>query len=244
MPRKSNLMPGLLLALALLCGAPSAPRAGIVSSDGARGATKAAAPTRNEHAQGAATAGHTGASHDAGGAAHGGQPNILEPQVPLAFWTLVVFLVLLAVLWRFAWGPLSKALHDREHHFQHALEETERARAEAQQLFAQHREQMEKAHQQVQAMLDEGRRDALANAEQIQRAAQAEAEATKRRALSDIESARDQALTEIWSKTADLAVGIAGKVLHRELGPDDHRRLIDQAMAELPAAANGREGQG
>jgi F-type H+-transporting ATPase subunit b len=243
MPRKPILLPGLLLALALLSGAPAAPRAGIVSPDGAGGAARAAAPIRNEHAQGAA-AGNADASHDAAGAAHGGQPNILEPQAPLAFWTLVVFLVLLAVLWKFAWGPLSKALHDREHHFQHALEETERARAEAQQLLAQHREQMEKAHQQVQAMLDEGRRDALANAEQIQRAAQAEAEATKRRALNDIESARDQALTEIWSKTADLAVGIAGKVLDRELGPDDHRRLIDQAMAELPAAANGHRGQG
>ena len=47
---------------------------------------------------------------------------------------------------------------------------------------------------------------------------------------------------EIWSKTADLAVSVAGKVLSKELGESDHRRLVEVAMGELPA--NGREGVG
>lgn len=176
-------------------------------------------------------------------APHGGQPNILEPQLPLAFWTLIVFLVLMAVLWRFAWGPLAKALHDREHHLQHNMEEAERARTEAAALLAEHRKQMDQANQQIQALLDEARRDAQASAEEIRKAAQAEAEATRNRAVHDISTARDQALTDIWSKTADLAVGIAGKVLQRELSPEDHRRLIDQATSELPTTPR-TNGQG
>jgi F-type H+-transporting ATPase subunit b len=240
MPRRSILALGLLV---FILGVGVAQSAGIAAPEGARPAAPGA-PAAADHDAAAPAVEHAEAAHDQASGGHGGEPNILEPQIPLAFWTLVVFLVLLAVLWKFAWGPLSKALHDREHHFQHALEETERARAEAQQLLAQHREQMDRANQQAQAILDEARRDAQANADQIHRAAQAEAEATRNRALSDIERARDQALTEIWSKTADLAVGIAGKVLTRELGPDDHRRLIDMAMSELPAAANGHQGHG
>ena len=228
-----------LLALAVALGTPGRTRAAkAVPANAPAAAADPAPPPPAETAAPHAEPATAGADHGTA-AGHGGQPDILELQLPLAFWTLVVFLVLLAVLWRFAWGPLAKALHDREHHLQHNLEQAEHARAEAERLLAQHREQMEKAHQQVQAILDEARRDAQANADEIRRAAQAEAEATRQRALNDIAMARDQALTEIWSKTADLAVGIAGKVLQRELSPDDHRRLIDQAMTELPATANG-----
>lgn len=230
-----------LFALLTVLGAPGrsqAGRAAIANAPAAGRATPANAPA----AEPAPAADHAApaADHAEEAAGHaGGQPNILEPQLPLAFWTLVVFLILLAVLWRFAWGPLAKALHDREHHLQHNLEEAERARTEAAALLAEHRKQMDQANQQIQAMLDEARRDANTNAEEIRRVAQAEAEATRTRAVADIATARDHALTEIWSKTAELAVGIAGKVLQRELSPEDHRRLIDAAMTELPAAAPG-----
>ncbi len=73
--------------------------------------------------------------------------------------------------------------------------------------------------------------------------AQEEAEAQRQRAQRDIASARDQALADIWQKTADMAVMTAGRVLATELSPDDHRRLLDAAIRELPAAAgNGRGG--
>jgi F-type H+-transporting ATPase subunit b len=232
-----------LLALAVALGAPEPARAGKAVPVNAPGAEAAPTLPTAPAAPAADQAPAVAAEHDEAAAEHGGQPNILEPQLPLAFWTLVVFLILLAVLWRFAWGPLAKALHDREHHLQHNLEEAERARTEAAALLAEHRTQMDQAHQQIQAMLDEARRDAQANADEIRRVAQTEAEATRQRAVSDIATARDQALTDIWSKTADLAVGIAGKVLQRELSPDDHRRLIDQAMTELPATVNNARGR-
>ena len=75
-------------------------------------------------------------------------------------------------------------------------------------------------------------------------ARQAEAEASRQRAERDIASARDQALVEIWSKTAELAVTVAGRVLARDLGPDEHRRLIEVAINELPAAPSGQRRQG
>jgi F-type H+-transporting ATPase subunit b len=73
--------------------------------------------------------------------------------------------------------------------------------------------------------------------------AQEEAEATRQRAQRDIASARDQALAEIWQKAADTAVSVAGRVLATELKPEDHRRLLDAAIRELPAAG-GSNGQG
>ncbi len=158
-------------------------------------------------------------------------------------WTLFVFLGLFGLLGKFAWKPLLQALHQREHHLQHVLEETERARNESESLLAEHRRQMARAADEVRAIIDKARQDAQASADRLIKQAQEEAESARQRAQRDIASARDQALAEIWQKAADTAVSVAGRVLGTELTPDDHRRLLDAAIRELPAAgANGHGG--
>jgi F-type H+-transporting ATPase subunit b len=193
--------------------------------------------------QAAAPAHEAAPAHDASHGGSEGSSNPLELQPGLAIWTVVVFVLLLLLLGRFAWQPLLRALHQREHHLQHVLEETERARNESEALLAEHRRQMARATDEVRALLDKARQDAQATADQLVRQAHDEAEASRQRAQRDIASARDQALAEIWQKAADTAVTVAGRVLSTELTPDDHRRLLDAAIRELPAAA-GSNGQG
>src|SRR5438132_1588040 len=57
----------------------------------------------------------------------------------LIFWTVVVFGILLALLWRFGWPALLKTVEDRERRIQQQLEEAERARAEAARLLEEHK---------------------------------------------------------------------------------------------------------
>jgi F-type H+-transporting ATPase subunit b len=180
--------------------------------------------------------------HGAPGGGSHEQPNILEPQAPLAIWTVVVFGLLLLILGRFAWKPMMKALHDREEHIEHCLLEAEKARNEAERLMAENQKNMAKAAEQVRATIEAAKKEAEVIANGIVQKAQAEAESSKERAERDIATARDQALDEIFTRTADLAVAVAGKVLTKTLGPDDQRRLADAAMAELPAMANGKQG--
>ena len=87
--------------------------------------------------------------------------------------------------------------------------------------------------------MDEARRNAEATGNAIVTRAQTEAESARQRAEREIGQARDQALVDIWSKTADLAVDVAGKVLSREIRPEEHRRLVEAAMHDLPAAPAG-----
>jgi F-type H+-transporting ATPase subunit b len=178
------------------------------------------------------------------GGGEGYPPNPLRYEPSLAIWTVVVFLGLLFVLTKFAWTPLLKALHSREEHFEHVLHETERARNESESLLAEHRRLMAEASTEVKGLLEKARNDAQANAEQIVKSAQAEAEASRDRAKREIVVARDQALTEIWSKTAELAVSVAGKVLAKQIGDDEHRRLIEDAISELPESTASVNGQG
>jgi F-type H+-transporting ATPase subunit b len=176
----------------------------------------------------------------AAAAAHA-DPNILEFKLPLAVSTVVVFSILLGVLWKFAWGPLSEALDERERKQDETIAAAEAANAESARLLAEHQRQMSSAAEQVRQMLEDARRQSEANAATILQKAQTEVEATRQRAEREIGAAKDQALSEIWSKTADLAVSVAGKVLTKEMTGDDHRRLVASAISELPSA-NGHGG--
>jgi F-type H+-transporting ATPase subunit b len=204
-------------------------------------AERTAAAENSPPVQAEAPLGHPSGGHEGG---EEGATNPLEPQPALAFWTLIVFLGLLFVLGRFAWKPLLRALHDREAHIEHCLLQTEKARNESEQLLAEHRRLMAQADERVRAIIAEAQRDARAAADELLRTAQAEAEAARLRAHREITTARDQALAEIWAQTANLAVTVAGRVLARELTPEEQRRLLDQATRELPAARAGSNGQG
>lgn len=182
---------------------------------------------------------HGKAAHDSHGAE---EPNILEFKPSLMVSTVLVFCLLLAILWKFAWGPLSEALTERERRQEEVVRHAEEARAESARLLAEHKRQMASAAEQVRQMLEEARRQADLNAQTIVQKAQAEAEAARDRAEREIGTARDQALSEIRSKTADLAVSVAGKVLSKEMSHDDHRRLVDSAIGQLPASGTNGHG--
>ncbi len=229
-----------LLALLALFGSPATSGA---AQEPAKGHGAAAATqetpadkqeTKFEKAAEATQPGHEGADME-----HGKSPNIMEAQAPLAIYTLIVFLLLLVVLGRYAWKPLMKALHEREAHIEQVLLDSERARNEAEAMAADHKRQLSQAADEVRALIDQARKEATLAADSIVRKAQAEAEAARERAEREINGARDQALMEIWSKTADLAVAVAGRVLDKELGESDHRRLVEVAMGELPANGQG-----
>lgn len=183
----------------------------------------------------------TAATHGAGADE---KPNPMEVQPALVVWTVVVFVCLFLLLGRFAWKPLMLALHQREEHLEHALLQTEKARNESEQLLAEHRRLLAQADERIKSMLDKAHKDAQAMADEIVRQAQAEASAARDRAQREIATARDQALSEIWSQTASIAVSVAGRVLTKELGPDEHRRLLDLAIKELPAAPVSSNGHG
>jgi len=208
------------------------------------------------HAQGPApTAAHDNklkaeaeVGHEAAAASHAaegeGKSNPMEPQPALAIWTVVVFLGLFWVLRRYAWKPLAEALHQREEHLEHTLLQTEKVRNESEQLLAEHRRLMAQADERVKSIFDNARKEAQASGEEIIKSARAEAEAARDRAQREIVAARDQALAEIWSQTANIAVSVAGRVLSKQLGEDEHRRLLELAINELPAAPVSTNGHG
>ncbi len=161
-----------------------------------------------------------------------------EIKSDLAFFTFVVFLLLLAILWKFAWGPIIAALEKREQTIADHIAQTERNHEEARQLLARYEQKLADAANEVRQLMEEARRDAEHAKQSILAEAKTAAEAERARALHDIEAATDQALESLAERSAQLAVDLAGKILQSKLSAGDHARLIKDAVAKFPTSVN------
>jgi F-type H+-transporting ATPase subunit b len=172
----------------------------------------------------------------ASGPAADGQDDInpLAPsafKLDLALWTAVVFVVLLAVLGKFAWKPMAEGLDKRERNIADQIAQAEAANQKAKDILADYDRKLAAAQEEVRAILDRGRRDAGQAGQELLDKAKLEAKAEYDRALKQIEAATAAAIEELAGRSATLAVELAGKILRTKLNPSDHARLIEQAVA-------------
>jgi F-type H+-transporting ATPase subunit b len=150
-----------------------------------------------------------------------------------ALWTGVVFLVLLAVLWKFAWGPIAQGLDRREYGIADNIAQAEKANADARELLAHYERKLAEAQDEVRGIIDTGRHEAEKQASQIVERANDEADLRAQRAMREIDDATAGALKELANRSATLAVELAGRIVAGELKPADHQRLIEQAVNDF-----------
>ena len=149
------------------------------------------------------------------------------------FWVLVSainFLVLLFIVWTFAFKPLSKMLEDRKDAIEQGLKDAEQARRDR-----------ESAEAERVAALAEARREAndiLARAQKVSQetrdadiaATRAELDRMRERAAAEIDAEKQRAITELRGEVADLALAAAGRVVGETMTDDRQRRLVQEFL--------------
>jgi F-type H+-transporting ATPase subunit b len=169
-----------------------------------------------------------------GGAAEEDSGNFLvSPNVGLMIWTLLAFGATLYLLNKLAFPRIAEALDRRRRAIEESIEHAERAKAEADELLDEYRARLREAREQAEDIVVRARKaaDTLADESKAQAVQQREELlATTRR---DIEAETRRALDEIRKEVANLTVIATEKVTRKSLTPDDHRRLIEEALGEV-----------
>lgn len=150
-----------------------------------------------------------------------------------AIWTVVIFVGLLFVLGKFAWGPILDSLQAREDFIRNSLEEAKKDREAAEARLQEYEERLKEARAEATAIVDEGHRDAVVVKTRIESEAREEAEKIRERTLRDIDIARETAVKELYELSGNLATHIASQIVGRELAAKDHQKLIEDAIAEM-----------
>ncbi|MEX0653181.1 MAG: F0F1 ATP synthase subunit B [Phycisphaeraceae bacterium] len=147
--------------------------------------------------------------------------------------TLIVFGTLLAILYKYAWGPILTGLQDREKKIRQDLEQAEQANREAHDTLGQYKQQLADARKEAQRMIEQSRTEASRAAAQIKDEAQQEITQMRRRAEQEIGNAKEQAIADLYEQTATLATQVASQILQREINADDQRALVEQSLTKL-----------
>jgi F-type H+-transporting ATPase subunit b len=215
----------VVAVLALMCG--------VATSVGA------AAPTAND-GEVAGDVAEKGASHAEHGdhiGEAGVNRNVEQWKADLAIWTFCVFLLLMFILGKFAWRPISEALERREQKIAENIASAERVADEARLLLADYERKLSGAADEVRGMLEEARRDAEHTRQQIVAEARVAAKEEHDRAIRDVNTAKDQALKELAEKSTNIAIDLAGKIVQAKLNKADHMALVQDAMGRFASSA-------
>ena len=166
-------------------------------------------------------------------AAEEGQSNLFAGDIGNAVWTLVIFLLVVFILGKFAWGPLLSSLQQREEFIRRSLQEARDDRESAETRLQEYEAKLAEAGSQAQEIVDQGKRDADKARASIEEKARDEADKMVERARREIEQAKQSAIKDLYASSSDMATEIASRILQRELNPQDHEKLIADSIQEL-----------
>ena len=160
---------------------------------------------------------------------------LVQPDPGLYVWTILTFLILVALLAKFAWRPLLEALEARQASIRKSLDDARQAKQELERLHAESAQILAQARSEAEAIISRTRSDADRFREELKQKARTEAAALVAGAEKQIQLETSRALQQIRHEAVDLSVAIASKLLQKNVTKADNERLIEDTFKQLEA---------
>ena len=154
------------------------------------------------------------------------------------FWTWLIFLASVPLMWKLVLGPITNALEERDSAAARAIGAAEKASAEAEKARADVEVALGEAQAEAAKLLAEARERAEVREHEIVQAAKQEASTMVENARKTIRAEQDKALSAIRNEVVDLTFNAASKVLERNVGGDDDRRMVTELIGGQEASQN------
>jgi len=162
-----------------------------------------------------------------------GTRTFMRPDTGLMVWTLVIFVILMFVLSRYAFGPITAAVEAREKALEEAIEGAKRDRDAAAKLLQEHQAAIDTARAEAQKIIADGRAVGEKMRTDMIEQTRKEQQDMLERARRDIESEKDKAIMQLRREAVDLALAGATKVIEQNLESQKNRQLVDSYLASI-----------
>jgi F-type H+-transporting ATPase subunit b len=169
---------------------------------------------------------------------------LVSPSLGLMFWTLALFGATLWILNKWAFPRISEALEKRRRAIEESLEHAERTKREADEILEEYRARLREAREQADEIVVRARRAGESLNDEAKEAATKQREELLAAARRDIDAETRRALEEIRKEVANLTVMATEKMTRKSLTPEDHRRLVEDALGEVDFSELSGEGNG
>ncbi len=159
--------------------------------------------------------------------------NLVTPDFGLIFWQTITFLIVLFLLGKFAWKPITDGLKERENTIAEALDTAKKTKEEMAKLKAENERILADARQERDKILKEAQSSANTIMAEAKDKANAEGLRLIESARAAINSEKQAAIAEVKNKAAELSIDIAEKLLRRELSDNNlQKELVNEYIKE------------
>ena len=160
---------------------------------------------------------------------------LITPEIGTIIWTVITFVILAALLGRFAWKPMLQMLEQRETSIKDSLDQAQRARDESEETLKKNQEILASARRETAAILEQGRRESEEMRAELLAKARKESQDLVEQGKRQKQHEQKQAIAELRAQVADLAIRGAEHLISRSLDEQAHRELVSSYVQSLPA---------
>ena len=160
--------------------------------------------------------------------------DFLTPGTGLLFWQVVIFLLLVVLLSKFAWKPILTSLKEREDSIQQALDAAEKAKIEIASMKSDNEKLFKEAREERDRILREARDAANRLHDEAQLKSKKNADKIIEDAKAVIQTEKNAALQDIKAQVAQFSLSIAEKLIKKNLSDDkSQKELVDTFIKDL-----------
>ncbi len=159
--------------------------------------------------------------------------NPILPETSELFYAAFAFLVLLALMYKFAFPAVQKSMDARTQNIRDNLDEADRTKADAQNILEEYQRQLADAKNESARIIDEARQTAEQMRRDLMVRAEAEVAELRERTRSEIDAAQQRAIADLRTQVSELAIGAAEVVVQKNLDRDTNRALVERYIEQV-----------
>ena len=158
---------------------------------------------------------------------------ILNPMTSTIFWSIVVFVILVVVLWKFVLKPVNNMISKRQEEIREKIDDADRKSLEASKYLEEQKKSIDKSRIEAKKIIDEGKDAARKIKEEIENQASEKSKLMVEDALTEIRSEKDRSINEVKDEMVDIALSASQKMISKSLSEEDHKKLIEESLKDL-----------
>jgi F-type H+-transporting ATPase subunit b len=161
---------------------------------------------------------------------------ILNPMTSTIFWSIVCFLILFFVLWKFVFKPVGKMINARQDEIRKNLDEADRQRDEAIKYLEEQKEMLEQSKKEAREIIESGRQASRKAQEEMLESSHEKSRQMLDQALEEIKMEKERSLNEVKNRIIDIAMQTTEKIISKSLSEEEHKKLIEESLQEVGKA--------
>ena len=158
---------------------------------------------------------------------------ILNPMTSTIFWSIIVFVILIIVLWKLVLKPVNNMITKRQEEIRGTIDDADRKSLEAGKYLEEQKKSIDKARLEAKKIINEGKEAARKIKDEIEGQASEKSKLMLESALTEIRSEKDRSIIEVKDEMVDIALSASQKMISKSLSEEDHKKLIEESLKDL-----------